>query len=62
MSENKYDILKRVNDITSKHDELKSEIINILDEINHLEENVNKKIEELDVLEKEYVDLVGKLV
>lgn len=50
------------NDIKDKHETLKKEIIAETYEIEKLEESINKKAEELQELEKNYVEIVEKLV
>lgn len=62
METTKHDILKRINDADLKHKHLKQEILDILDQIKILENDINNKLAEIDILEREYVDLMGKLM
>jgi len=52
------ELLKRGNDIKDKHDALKKEIIADTYEIEKLEKQINEKATELEVLEKNYVEIV----
>jgi uncharacterized protein YccT (UPF0319 family) len=51
-------LLKKGNDIKARHDVLKQEIIADTHEIEKLEKRLNKKVEELQELEKNYVEIV----
>lgn len=55
------DIVKKINDLKSKHETLKNEVINDLNEIKLYEIRVNEKIKILDNIEKEYIELVEKI-
>ena len=50
------------NDIKARHDALKKEIIADTYEMEELEKRLNEKIQLLQELEKNYVDIVEKLV
>jgi len=52
------ELLKRGNDIKARHDVLKQEIIADTHEIEKLEKLLNEKVEELQELEKNYVEIV----
>jgi uncharacterized coiled-coil DUF342 family protein len=52
------ELLKRGNDIKARHDVLKAEIIQTSFEIENLEKILNKNLNELDELEKEYVAII----
>lgn len=52
------ELLKIGNDIKARHDALKQEIINTTLELEQLEAVLNKKLQELDELEKTYVKIV----
>jgi hypothetical protein len=54
-------LLKMINDVKVKHDALKQEIINDTLEIDELEIRINKKIETLTELEKNYVALIEEM-
>lgn len=58
----KHEILKNINDLDLKHKQLKQEVFELLDQIKTLEDLVNKKLIEIDDIEKNYVDLMTKLV
>jgi SMC interacting uncharacterized protein involved in chromosome segregation len=58
----KIELQKMGNDIQAKHEALKKEIIAETYEIEKLEISVNSKAEELQELEKNYVEIVEKLV
>lgn len=51
-------LLKKGNDIKARHDVLKQEIIDDTYEIEKQEKRLNEKIEELQELEKNYVEIV----
>jgi hypothetical protein len=55
------ELLKMINDIKQKHDALKQEIINDTFEFDELEIKINKKIEALTELEKNYVALIEEM-
>ena len=55
------ELLKMVNDVTTRHDALKQEIINHTIEADELEKKINEKLTILDELEKNYVDLMEEL-
>ena len=52
-------INKEIIDLKRDHEKLKKEI---LDELAVFEEHINKKYSKLETIEKEYVELMGKLV
>ena len=52
------ELLKRANDIKARHDALKQDIIADTNEIERLETKLNQKVEELQKLEKNYVEIV----
>lgn len=60
--ENKHEILKRVNDADAKHKQLKQEVYNLLEQLKVLENEINNKLAEIDQVETEYVNLMGKLM
>jgi len=55
------ELLKKANDIKARHDALKQEIINNVNEIEVLEKLLNQKVEELQELEKNYVEIIETL-
>ena len=58
----KIELKKMGNDIKDKHEALKKEIVAETYEIEKLEGSINRKAEELQELEKNYVEIVEKLV
>ena len=50
------------NDIKAKHDALKQEIITLTFDMEELEKKLNEKAIELQELEKNYVEIVEKLM
>lgn len=54
-------LLKMVNDVKAKHESLKQEIINHTFEIDVLEKKVNEKLVAIELLEKNYVDLMEEM-
>ena len=61
---NKYtpiELLKMINDIKSRHDILKQEVINHTQEIDEIETKINEKIDELNTLEKNYVIIIEEM-
>ena len=52
------ELLKKANDIKARHDALKQEIVDHTYEIEKQEKELNKKVEELQELEKNYVEIV----
>ena len=58
----KIELQKMGNDIKDKHEALKKEIVAETYEIEKLEGSINRKAEELQELEKNYVEIVEKLV
>ncbi len=54
-------LLKLTNDIVSKHEALKQEIINLTFEADELEIKINQKVAELDELEKNYVEIAEEM-
>ena len=62
---NKYSMIelqKIGNDIKEKHDFLKNEIINMTYEVQKLDDLINKKIIEMEILEKEYVKIIENMI
>jgi len=55
------ELLKLINDVKSKHDTLKQEIIGHTFEVDELEKKINEKLAKLDELEKSYVKLIEEL-
>lgn len=59
--ETKTELIYKINNIKLEHDKLKQKIVDdtiLMEEINVV---INKNLLELDVMEKNYVDLVDKL-
>ena len=54
-------LLKICNDISKRHEVLKKEIVDDLLNIELLETGINLKTEELQELEKNYVEIIEKL-
>lgn len=62
---NKYtqiELQKMGNDIKARHDKLKDELITNTYEMEELEKRINEKIRLMEELEKNYVEIVEKLV
>jgi len=62
---NKYtpiELQKMVNDIKAKHDALKQEIIGYTYEMEKLEKILNEKVKLLQELEKNYVEIIEKIM
>lgn len=55
------DIIKKINDLKSKHDSLKNEILIDLERFKSFENEINEKIKTLDIIEKKYISLVENL-
>ena len=55
------ELLKLVNDTKSEHDALKTEIIDLTMVVEEKTILINKKLENLDVLEKKYITLIEEL-
>lgn len=51
-----------INKTKDSHEEIKSNIKTLLDQLNNLETNINEKIKELDKTESEYVELMSILM
>lgn len=60
--EGKYQILDRIKKIEIKFNNLKSSIIKKIDDIELLKKELEKEEVQLDSLEKEYVNLIEKLI
>lgn len=60
--EGKYQVLDRIKKIEIKFNNLKSSIIKKIDDIELLKKELEKEEIQLDSLEKEYVDLIEKLI
>jgi len=58
----KIELQKIGNDIKAQHDALKQELITDTYEMEELEKRINKKVELMQELEKNYVEIVEKLV
>lgn len=58
----KIELQKMGNDIKTKHDVLKKELIADTYEMEELEKRINKKVELLQELEKNYVEIVEKMM
>ena len=56
------ELQKMGNDIKEKHDRVKKEIISDTYEMEELEKRINEKVQLLQELEKNYVEIVEKLV
>lgn len=52
------ELLKKANDVKARHDALKQDIIADTNEIERLEKQLNDKVEELQNLEKNYVEII----
>lgn len=52
---------KMGNDIKAQHDALKNEIIDYTFEMEELEKKINKKVNQLEKLEEQYVLIIEKL-
>jgi septal ring factor EnvC (AmiA/AmiB activator) len=50
------------NDIKAKHDKLKEELIANTYEMEELEKRINEKVKLLEELEKNYVEIVEKMI
>lgn len=59
------DIVKKLtmemNDVVSKHEKIKSDIIELTKESDIIEFKINEKLKELHIIEKEYVRIVSEL-
>lgn len=55
------ELLKLANDAKAMHDDLKQEIINESKVIDELTKQINEKIEVLEFVEKNYVEIVEEL-
>lgn len=60
--EGKYQILDKIKKVEIKFNNLKSSIIKKIDDIELLKKELEKEEIQLDSLEKEYVDLIEKLI
>ena len=60
--EGKYQILDRIKKVELNFNKLKSSIINKIDEIELLKKELEKEEIQLNSLEKEYVNLIEKLI
>ena len=58
----KIELQKIGNDIKAQHDALKQELIADTYEMEELEKRINEKVELMQELEKNYVEIVEKLV
>lgn len=58
----KYQILDKIKKIEINFNDLKLSLIKKINEIESLKEQIEKEEIELDSLEKEYVDLIEKLI
>jgi cell division protein ZapA (FtsZ GTPase activity inhibitor) len=56
------ELQKMGNDIKSKHDGVRQEIIDLSHDMEVLENMLNDKVQELKKLEENYVEIVEKLV
>jgi len=55
------ELLKLINDLKVEHDILKEELVNYTYEVDELEGKINKKLELLSNIEKEYITLIEEL-
>lgn len=55
------ELLKKINDSKIKHDELKTKILDYVNDIEFLEKKINDSLIELEEIEKNYVDLIDEL-
>ncbi len=55
------ELLKMINDVKTRHDVLKQEVINHTVEVDELTKKINEKIESLTELEKNYVELIEEM-
>lgn len=60
--EGKYQILNKIKKIEINFNELKSSLLKKIDEIELLKKQIENEEIQLDSLEKEYVDLIEKLI
>ena len=58
----KIELQKMGNDIKARHDKLKDELIADTYEMEELEKRINEKVKLMAELEKNYVEIVEKLV
>lgn len=54
-------LLKHINDCQNLHEKTKTEMVDILFEIEALEHSINEKSQILTYLEKQYVELIEEL-
>jgi hypothetical protein len=55
------ELLKLINDSKIKHENIKKEIINLTYELDEIDKNLNKKLDELQFIEKTYILLIEEL-
>jgi len=58
----KIELQKMGNDIKARHDKLKDELIADTYEMEELEKRINEKVVLMEELEKNYVEIVEKLI
>jgi cell division septum initiation protein DivIVA len=54
-------LLKLINAVKTAHDTIKKNILDYVNKVEELEKQINGKMEELDVYEKQYVELIEEL-
>jgi len=55
------ELLKQINDTQFNHENLKQEIVELTYDIDEIEIKINNKLEELTILEKNYISLIEEL-
>ena len=55
------ELLKMINDTKTKHDKLKDDIAADTKQIDEITVVINKKLDQLTIIEKEYVKLIEEL-
>jgi membrane-bound ClpP family serine protease len=55
------ELLKLINDSKTKHESLKKEIIDDTFKVDELEKTINEKLNDLTVIEQNYVKLIEEL-
>ena len=55
------ELLKMGQDVVKKHDDLKSETLNLINKVKEIEKEINDNIENIYIYEKLYVDIIKEI-
>jgi len=55
------ELLKLINDSKFEHEKIKAELLTIISEYDELGVKINEKLNDLDIIEKQYINLIDEM-